>query len=122
MEEREKEQYATEWCSKECCCGDFAEYDFSDRKDHLVEKDLARHLESQPDVEFDNLVVRRISGDTVCLEGVVHSECDCRDIKDYAKALYGVDRVINRLVTRPASAEQETAFPADEDVTISDWR
>ncbi len=120
MKERKKEQYTTEWCGN-CGCGDFAEYDFSDRKNHVVEKDLAHHLESQSDVEFDHLVVRRVSDDAVCLEGVVKTECNCPDFKDYVKTLYGVDKVINRLVVRPASAEEETVFPVEEG-TVTEWR
>lgn len=121
MKERKKEQYTTEWCG-EGCGNDFSEYDFSDRKNHLVEKDLAHLLESQPDVEFDNLVIRRISKDAVCLEGVVKTEGDSLDIKEYIKTLYGVDKVLNRLVVRPPSAEEETVYPTEDEGTVTDWR
>lgn len=120
MGQKEKECYTTEWCG-DSCETHFDEYDFSDHKNHHVERDLAHHLESNSDVEFDHLVVRRVGDDAVCLEGVVKSGCDCPGLDEYVKALYDVDKVINRLVVRPASSEEETDSPLGEE-TVTEWR
>lgn len=119
MEDLRDESYTTEWSGGCCPCGEISR-EISGHDCHLVEKDLVHQLAARSDVEFDGLVVRRISGDTVCLEGVVRSQGDDLNIDDYVKALYGVGVVINRLVARSPSAEQQTAHPAEEAVT--DWR
>ena len=120
MSQREKECYTTEWCG-DSCEADFDEYDFSDRKNHHVERELAHRLESSSDVEFDHLVVRRVGDDAVCLEGVVKSDCDCPELDKYVKTLYDVDKVINRLVVRPAPVGEETGFPLGDE-TVTEWR
>ncbi|MBL4883457.1 MAG: hypothetical protein JKY95_02835 [Planctomycetaceae bacterium] len=119
MKKLNSELYTTEWCA-ECADKEIINDDSTSRCSHLIEKDLAHQLSTRPNVEFDGLVVRRISGDAVCLEGVIRTKDDNLDISDFVKALYGVNVVVNRLVDRGCCASEETVEP-DED-TVTDWR
>ena len=87
---------------------------------HSVESQVARQLIAQPDLAFDRLVVRRLPGNSICLEGSVRIDTDSFDFDDYVKCLLGCDEVINRLsVKRSGPCGDETRNPGED--TVVDW-
>jgi len=69
------------------------------RRPHGVEQDVRRRLLSHPRLQFKSLVVRRIQ-DGVCLQGIVETDVNSREVDEVAESVRGVNRVLNRLVVR----------------------
>lgn len=65
---------------------------------HSLELAVQRQLLSIPDVRFPRLVVRRLP-DGVLLEGVVEVADQGPDVDSSLRAIKGVEKVINHLVT-----------------------
>ncbi|WP_166823330.1 hypothetical protein [Thalassoroseus pseudoceratinae] len=76
-----------------------AAVDFTDR----LEVRLRRELLSHPDFEFERLVVRRVPGGGVCLEGVMCSETDVSEVAGFVSRVTGATEILNKLVvwTKP---------------------
>ena len=77
-------------------------------EDHTLERTIQRELMRTRDgVKFGSLVVRRVSRDSICLQGVIYADDDAEDGGDEIEALVrkvaGVDSVLNHLVVQPPS-------------------
>ena len=66
---------------------------------HRLERDLRHRLMSEPSLNFQSLVVRRIA-DGVCLEGVLELSDEQIDVEELVRQTAGVQRVLNCLVVR----------------------
>lgn len=77
-----------------------AAVDLTDR----VEVRLRRELMGHPEFNFERLVVRRVPGGGVCLEGVLCSETEPSEVSDYVQRVTGATEIWNKLVvwTQPA--------------------
>jgi osmotically-inducible protein OsmY len=64
---------------------------------HRVEQEVQKELLAHPALSFSSLVVRRTQGG-VCLEGVLEVDEGGPDVCRLAKAVSGVDEVLNHLV------------------------
>lgn len=74
----------------------------SHRLERAVQRELMRNLDS---VSFDSLVIRRVSDDAVCLQGVIHVEDDDQPgaVEAIVRQVAGVDSVLNHLVVQPTA-------------------
>jgi len=75
---------------------------------HTLERTIQRELlRSEDGVTFGSLVVRRVSGDSICLQGVIYANDDDVDggdeIETLVRKVAGVDSVLNHLVVQPPS-------------------
>jgi hypothetical protein len=80
--------------------------------EHELELTVQRELLAQPGLDFASLVVRRIPGG-VCLEGVLETSAEAKDVSSLAQRVSGVAQVLNHLVIRrPARrAAVNSTFP-----------
>lgn len=80
-----------------------------DAESHGLERDVQRELLASDAHQFDSLVVRRISHNTVCLEGVVHVDDEEGEaIESVAKHVAGVKAVLNHLLVQPGTTARPT--------------
>ncbi len=71
---------------------------------HNLERTVRRELLASKNVEFASLVVRRVSSDGICLQGVMHVENDGPDedtVESIIRKISGIDSVLNHLVVQP---------------------
>jgi len=71
-----------------------------DGSSSTLERAVRQKLMSDPGVNISSLVVRQIEGG-VCLEGILETNNDQTDVERLVQSVASVDRVLNRLVTRP---------------------
>lgn len=119
MSQRTETEFFNEWMA--CQNEGGAQGAASALSCHVVETELANQLNSKPGLEFDRLVVRRLPGNSICLEGTMKTEDGEFDIEDYVKCLLGVDSVINRLLVKQTSQScgEDTVCSGEE--TVVDW-
>ncbi len=86
---------------------------------HSVEKELASHLNNKSGLEFENLVVRRLPNDAICLEGILRTDDSEFDLSDYVKCALGVETIVNRVATRNTICSGEETFSGED--TVVDW-
>lgn len=86
---------------------------------HTIEKELASYLNSKSGMEFENLVVRRLPNDTICLEGILRTDDSDFDLSDYLKCALGVETIINRVAMRRTSCAEEETLSGED--TVVDW-
>ncbi len=115
MSEKHFTDYVTEWTDCGALTVSHASHSVSC---HDWEKEVAQHLLARQGVRFQRLVVRRISRDTVCIEGTMLCEEEF-DVEDYLKCLPEVERVLNRLTVIPQPACGEETMCGEE--TVVDW-
>ncbi|HBN74274.1 MAG TPA: hypothetical protein DD473_00315 [Planctomycetaceae bacterium] len=86
---------------------------------HSVEKELASHLNSKSGMEFENLVVRRLPNDAICLEGILRTDDSDFDLSDYLKCALGVETIVNRVTMRGTCCAGEETLSGED--TVVDW-
>ena len=73
---------------------------------HLLEVEVSRRLKSHPEIEFNDLVVRRCH-DGLCVEGMVFTRTDISTVKDILKDLAPLGIIHNRLTINHKDATEK---------------